>query len=125
MAGRKLGVYMSPALETLVQGREDHDTLSGRLGTVAERYVEIVKRHRPDLTYAEWNVCRDVLNGVWLRDADMIRSIWADIHDSTDDGIGEKWAVDTKALADRIRTMPYAQLVALIEDVETWWAEQR
>jgi hypothetical protein len=122
MSTRKLGVYMSPDLEALVKGREDHDTLSGRLGTVAQRYCEIVRRHKPDLSTAEWNACRDALNGVWLREAAQLSSIWAEIHDADADGLGAKWQIDAKALAARIRQMPYAQMVALVEDVETWWA---
>jgi hypothetical protein len=125
MTARKLGVYMSPDLEALVKGRENHDSLSGRIGTVAERYREIMRRHKPDLTEAEWNACRDALNGVWLRDANSINLIWADIADTDRyDGLGSKWRIDGQALANRIRNMPYAQIVALVEDVETWWAEQ-
>jgi hypothetical protein len=123
MAGRKLGVYMSPAMEAVVKDRESHDTLSGRLGTVAERYLKIVQRHKPTLTEAEWNACRDALNGVWLREAEHLTFVWAEIADSDRlEGLGKKWGIDAQALAERVRAMPYAELVALIESVESWWA---
>jgi hypothetical protein len=77
----------------------------------------------PDLSEAEWNACRDALNGVWLKDAEHLSLIWAEIQDADDDdNLGTKWQIDAKALAARVRKMPYAQIVALVEDVEAWWA---
>lgn len=121
---RKLGVYMSPPLEELVKDREDMNTLSGRLSTVAERYLKIIEAHKPDLTEAEWNACRDALNGVWINDASTIAFAWASIYDADEDGLGEKWGVDAQALAKRVREFDAATLVAFIESLETWWATQ-
>lgn len=102
------------------------DSLSGRLSTVAERYAAILDRHRPDLSEAEWNAVRDALNGVWLRDALSLRSIWAEIADADRlDGLGRKWGIDAQALAVRVRDMDTATLVALVEAVESWWGAER
>ena len=123
---RKLGVYMSKPLEALIQGRDGLDeSLSGRLSTVAERYALIVEKHKPDMSEAEWNACRDALNGVWLRDALSLSAIWAEIYDADAlNGLGAKWGIDAKALAHRVRDMNAAEKVALVEAVENWWSDQ-
>jgi hypothetical protein len=123
---RRTSLYLSEPLEAILAGRQDQDSLSGRLTTVAERYAAIVSAHRPQLSEAEWNACRDALNGVWLRDVLSVRAIWAEIADADRiDGLGDKWSIDGQALAARIRDMPLAAQVALVEAVETWWAAQR
>ncbi len=123
MTKRKLSVYPSPDVEALIQGRDGMDTLSGRLGAVAARYRAIINAHKPDLAEAEWDYCRDSLNGVWLMDELSIESVWVNLHDSADDGLGEKWGVDGRALAENVRRMSKASLVALVECVEDWWAK--
>lgn len=122
---RKLGVYMSEPLERLVKDREAQDSLSGRLSTAADRYLEICDRHKPELSEAEWNACRDALNGCWMADTMSVESVWASIYDADRlDGLGKKWGIDAKALAIRIRDMPLVEKIALIEAVESWWAKQ-
>lgn len=121
---RKLGIYMSEPLEALISGRQEMDSLSGRLSTVAERYAWIIEEHKPELTEAEWNACRDSLNGTFLKDMFTLKLVWANVDDADDDGLGEKWGIDAKALARRIREMKPAELVSLVESVEAWWAEQ-
>lgn len=122
---RKAGIYITEQLATLISGRENHDSLSGRISTIAERYGWIIDKHKPELTEPEWNACRDALNGVWLRDTDMLRMVWAEIADADKiNGLGAKWEVDAQALSQRIRDMTPAETVALVEAVEAWWAEQ-
>lgn len=126
MAARKAGLYITPPIAALLEGRKERDTLAGRLSTVAERYQMVIDGHRPTLTEAEWNACRDALNSYWMGDADSIKLIWATIADADHiDGLGAKWKIDAQSLSSRIRQMTPAELVALVEAVETWWAGQR
>ncbi|MDX2289795.1 MAG: hypothetical protein NW217_13350 [Hyphomicrobiaceae bacterium] len=123
MPARKAGLYITPPIAALLAAREDQDSLSGRLSTVAERYSAILEAHKPRLSEAEWNACRDALNGVWHGDMMSISLIGAAIADADNhDGLGAKWGVDARALAARVHEMPIAGKVALIEAVETWWA---
>lgn len=125
MPARRATLYITPPIDALLDGRQERDTLAGRLSAVAERYRMIIDGHKPDLTEAEWNACRDALNSYWMGDADSITLIWATIADADRiDGLGKKWGIDAQALSSRIRQMPPAELVALVEAVETWWAGQ-
>ena len=109
----------------MIKGREEHDSLSGRISTICERYSLILEKHKPGLTAAEWNACRDALNGVWLRDTNMVRMIWAEVADADKiDGLGKKWGIDAQALSERIRSMSTVEVIALVEAVEQWWAQR-
>lgn len=122
---RRVGLYLSPPIEAVLKGREERETLSGRIGSVAERYAAIIKAHRPRLTEAEWNACRDALNGRYLGDVDMLPTVvWATIYDAGRlEGLGAQWGIDAQALAQRIQAMPPVEQIALVEAVEQWWAE--
>jgi hypothetical protein len=90
---------------------------------IAARYQEICRRHCPTLTLSEWCAVMDALNGIWLHDTSPLTSIWAEVYDADRlNGLGQKWGVDAKALAQRIREYDYATLVALVDAVERWWA---
>jgi len=123
---RRVGLYLSPPIEAVLKGREERETLSGRIGSVCERYAAIIAAHRPQLSDAEWNACRDALNGTYLGDVEMLPTIvWATIDDADRlEGLGAQWGIDAQALAQRIRAMPRAELIALVEAVEQWWTEK-
>lgn len=128
MAERKLGVWMSEPLEALIHHREDQLSLSQRLSAVADRYRYICEEMCPDLTEAEWNALRDVLNGYWLLGDTRLglSGIPLSIEDGDRyDGLGAKWAIDAKALADKVDAMDAGTRIALVEAVERWWAETR
>lgn len=123
MTVRKAGLYLSPPIAALLEGRDE--PLSARIATVAERYTHVVAGHAPDLTEAEWNACRDALNGYWMGDVDSLRLAWATIDDAGRiDGLGAKWRVDAAALAARVRAFDSATLIAFAEAIERWWAAQ-
>lgn len=96
------------------------------LTTIVERYSEIVRRQKTDLSSGEWNLIRDTMNAscYWDRpDAVMILPIA--VRDSIAiDKTGEKWDVDGQALVDKLSRMDYAALVSIVESVEAWWREQ-
>lgn len=128
MAERKLGVWMSEPLEALIHHRDDQLSLSQRLSAVADRYRYICDEMKPELSEAEWNALRDVLNGYWLlSDARLglsgiaINIIDGDLYDN----LGAKWGIDAKALAAKVDAMDAGTTVALVEAVEKWWAETR
>lgn len=125
---KKTTIYLS---NTLMRAVGPHGTfgpsLSGRLATIAERYMEIIERARPkDLTKAEWCVILDANNGTFegLGSARLGSMMWANVHDAIDDGIGPKWGLtdaQVRDLARRMQAYPHATQVAIVEAVEQFW----
>lgn len=123
--GKKATVYLADsALEVIGKG----ENLSGRINSICTRYGAIIGKDCPALAVAEWMMICDILNATVLdcdsRDADPARFLWADISESGKlDGMAEKWEIDTEALSQQVRDMPYSQQVAIIEVVSRFWAD--
>lgn len=131
---RRLSLYVGPPLRALLDERggesEAHGSpagggVSGIVNTVADRYRECLRRSVPVLTEAEWMAVADALNGVWLAgDASHLAVVWAEIEDTDRlNGLGAKWGIDALALARRLRELPYAGLLAVVDVVERLWQD--
>lgn len=123
---KRFTVHLPPkALEAL--GKDDMIGLSGRITEVAMRYRALLDDAMPTLTENQWSAICDVLNGTWLicedieRRGDPVRTTWASIADSAEDGVAEKWNIDPLALAATLRGMPYASQAAVAEVVRRFW----
>lgn len=95
------------------------------VNTVIDRYQEVVARSIPELSESEWMACADALDGIALwRDAGHPAMVWAKVEgaDQLSD-LGAKWGIDAPALVARLRALPYAQSVALVDVVERLWAD--
>jgi hypothetical protein len=63
----------------------------------------------------------DALNGTIL-DEHFWQGLWAEVYDADRlNGLGEKWEIDAKALAGRIRDSSPGAKLALAEAVEEFW----
>jgi hypothetical protein len=122
---KKTGIYIGDGLRAALEGRlTDDASLSAAVNDVAARYAEIVRQNRPTLSPAAWLAVCDALNGIWLRDSGSLRLAWAEIADADRlHGLGAKWGVDAKALAEAVRDLDYAGLIALVDTVERFWAD--
>jgi Arc/MetJ-type ribon-helix-helix transcriptional regulator len=111
----------------------DHDReylRSDVIRAAIARYYECCRRHLAmlGLTREELALCCDALNGVWLTaDADsgaaQLAVIWAGIADAIRlDGLAKKHGVDSEKLLARLQAATYADLVALVDFVERFWA---
>lgn len=124
---KKTTIYLSdPLLQAVGPYGEDGPSLSGRLATIGERYLEILKRARPELTKAEWCVILDANNGTFegLGTAQLGPMMWANVADSIEDGIGPKWGLTDEQVADlarRMQAMPHAAQVSIVEAAEQFW----
>jgi hypothetical protein len=127
----RIHVYLGEPLRRLLDARATEEagyTASSLVNTVADRYQEMVRRSMPALSEREWMACADALNGVWLSsDAGgaslTLATVWAEIADADRlNGLGEKWGIDAQALARRLREAPYAEVVAVVDVVETLWS---
>lgn len=100
---------------------------SGRVNQALDRYAELLRRERIEklFTEAEWSALRDMLNGTISEPASLIRGSlaqgWAD---AQADGIAQKWGVATSDMQVRLRELSFAQELAVVEAVESWWRAQ-
>lgn len=124
--GKRFSIYAQEPLRSLLAATDRGSaggcgSRSGRIGTIAERYAEIVARAMPTLTEAEWLSIVDTNNGTIL---DLVGV--QGLHWNLDDYAAEqasKWGVDVHALVKRIAAMPYASKVAIAEVVDRFWAK--
>lgn len=122
---QKFSIYAGPPIAAALAATKDNEAdgnRSGRLNTVAERYLGIVQDElrRIELTAAEWCCIMDVLNGTWLLGDHMVASIGAEIADAPE--MDEKWEVNTATLARKVSGLTWAAKAAIIEAAERFWA---
>lgn len=125
---KKRNIYIGPALGQLIDERagDGARSVSGVINACADRYLETVRRHIPDLKAEEWMLIFDALNGVWAGDAIAlaIQSLPLGISDAlTLDGLADKWEVDGPALLSRLEAMDWCQRLAVIDTAERFWAD--
>ncbi len=123
---KTISYYVSPSTESAIRSRMTgaDASASGALERILDRYGEIMRREQPQLTEAEWNLMRDVLNGCWLSPARSCA--WIDIEAEDGirlNGLDAKWEVDGPALVAKLRALTFAQRVAIVDAVEIWWAQ--
>ncbi|MBA2720762.1 MAG: hypothetical protein H0U52_16205 [Chloroflexi bacterium] len=106
------------------------DAIRGALN----RYYETCRRHlaRLGLSRSELGLVCEVLNGGMLGWSDdrsaALTVVWAEIADAVQlhPGYGKQWDLSDDAvndLARRLQAAPYADLVALVDFVERFWAD--
>lgn len=115
---RRATVYLTAtSTETLGDG-----PLSTSLNRAIDRYREILRRARVDLTYAERDAVRDALRGWAAEPAAMIAGGPAlEVMDAIEDGLAERHGVDGRALIEKLRALTFEQEVALVDSVERYW----
>ena len=116
---KRTTIYLTDRAEAVLAGG---DSLSGSINRLADRYYEIMRRSRIDLTPAELDAVRDALNG-WLAEpaATIAGGPALEIEDALPDGLTDKWSIDGPALVAKMRALTYAQEVALVDAVEQYW----
>lgn len=99
----------------------------GDMARALARYREIVLRSRPRLTPAEWRLICDACNGVWLTADSSAALAVTGIPYEVADGIrlsalDRKHGVEGAPLVAKLTAMPFADLAAVAEVVERFWA---
>ena len=119
MADNKFSIYAGPPIQAALAHLQDGASRSGRLNTIAERYLEIVKRSTPALALGEWYALVDNLNGTLLAEVLTVRGIALNVADEPE--LADKWGIDHAALVRRLSGMAFPELVAIAEVVERFW----
>ena len=101
--------------------------MSHRLDQIADRYMEILRRTRlPEFTEAELQLLRDATSGSFYEPAFQIAHLDHGIADAIEfDELDRKWEVDGEVLLAKLRALTFVQEVALLEQIEAWWAQTR
>jgi hypothetical protein len=116
----------APDVNLAVNWNGGGQSYSGRLAQISDRYIEILRHNPPpQMSEAEMNAVCDALNGTLLQPAAMIEgAIELEISDAMPE-LAQKWSIDKEALLKKLRSMNFAQSVALLEAVEKYWANIR
>lgn len=107
---RRPSIYLSPPLERVVDNLGERHTLSQRLATIAERY-ELTCSQPPELTETERQLISTTLSGSLVEPL-LIKHLDSELEDSDAGDPSE-----IRDLAARVRTMSYADRVAMIESL--------
>ncbi len=121
MADNRATIYIGPPLQAALAG---HENRSGRINTIADRYLAILRYDMPELAEADWNAICDVCNGWLATPADDARHLWMEVEDAAEGGLGEKWGIDARALAIVLKGMSVGQRMAVLEVAERFWASE-
>lgn len=118
----KMSIYAGEPLAGVLVGFEDNR--SARINAVADAYRIFVADNTPAFTEGEWMALIDVVNGSWVGDIANLRLTWASMADAGEDGIGEKWGIDTDAFAKVLRRMSDSAWLATREIIARFWNAQ-
>ena len=125
---KRTSIYLPVHTQAVLKSYGEGST-SGTITGLIDRYQTITADAMPSLTEAEWSLICDALNGcgVWISTGgpDPFLMLWAEIYDSEQDGLGEKWGVDVQALARRLRELPLAGRAAVWDVAARFWAHPK
>lgn len=106
---KKSSVYFAGPLLAITENRPESESASGRLNAVAERYLEICKRHSITLTDEEKNILGNCLSGSLVEPL-LIRHLADEVDDSEFADTQE-----AKALVKKLKKYTFSELVAVVE----------
>lgn len=102
--------------------------LRQRIAAIIDRYGHIVDQHCPSFSRAEWMLVLDACNGweSWSQAGQtLMTGIALEVYDHARiNGAGEKWSLSERQVADlvaRLRELPAAETMAVIERIERFW----
>lgn len=117
MAEKRPSIYLNPPLEKVKAALKDGQSLSQRLGQIAERYA-LACSQIPALSDSDRNILSNVLSGSMIEPL-LIKHLDSEIEDAAGANVVLD-SVDQSALNDlaaRVREMSYAERIALIESL--------
>lgn len=121
----KTSLYLGEELkQALEERRGAASSTSALLNTMGDRYRQICQHCAPRLSPEAWGLLFDVLNGIWLAPAELaVLGIPHEVSDAIElNELDRKWGVDGARLLERLRQADYAELVAIADAAERFWA---
>lgn len=115
---KRSSIWLQPEAKQVLE--KSGKSLAEAANKVLPRYDMIVERARLPFSESEWNALRDCLNGCWL--SPFIRgSIAADLEDTLEDGLAEKWGIDGDLLLSKLQGLSLPDEIATAELIERYW----
>ena len=115
----KRSVYLGDPIKTLLEAVGE-ENVSGVLNAAVARYLEVCKRHKPDLSKQEFMA---VAGAVWSTDTQSFdpRRLWANVEDALRfEGLAQTVdGFDGPALVAKLQAMDYAQALAVLHEAES------
>lgn len=129
MAVDKISISLMPEVAARIAKRHERGDAGNRSFAIAKqlnRYFDMIdhcKRElRSMLSDKECALILDAFNGTAFMDTVSIRYAWHEIADAIDmDRLDHKWEVDGKALVDKLQSLSFGHLIALVDSTEIWW----
>ncbi len=126
MPVEKFNISLQPETVAEIDARNSGENRSGTISKMLSRYLYTLadsrRRLREMLSDAEMSLILDTLNGTGFFDEHAPIFIDAEISDAISlDHLDEKWSVDGPALIAKLRTLSYADKLAIVDASERWW----
>jgi len=128
----QIKIRPGPPLKAALRATAGDEFPTGRVNSIAERYLTMVEAARPAFSGAEWLAIFDANNGAGsfdelLSESDRHVPEWLCLAANVADTprLGEKWAVDQRALARALNALPEAAKIAVLETVQRFWAHHQ
>ncbi len=109
---KKTPIYFGPPLAILTEKEKNTMEVSGKLNRAAERYLEIMKRHRVELTDPERQCLLKVCEAGYLAPYEI-----TELADDVRDGQFDIDGLNKDALIAKLEAASFANLVAIVEDL--------
>lgn len=106
----KTRIYFGPPLAHLTQAETNTMTVSGKINRTAERYLEMMRCHGLELSTAE-SACIAHVCGLGFMSPEEIRELPFEVRQTEFECEG----LDKEALATRLESASFADLVAVVE----------
>ena len=118
----KTSIYLNDETLESINSRCGKDgSRSETIARLIARLEDILKRHRPKLSDAEWALLSEALGGI-VFEPTSIRYVWARVEDAiSENALGDKHGVDGRALVEKLRSLDHAGLVAIVDEAERHW----
>ena len=125
---KQISITLPETLLSQIESRVDscgpYDNRSQLIAECLDRYLRAIDSAKKNLlgmmSDAELNYIMDCNNGT-IYTASTVTLIYANIEDSQEDGLSEKWEVDGKSLAAKIRDLDYIHCAALVDAIGKFW----
>jgi hypothetical protein len=109
---KKTSIYLDPDTQAILAAREvGPGTRSEVIRVCIERYAEICRREKPELSGSEWKAVFAALDDRWLAAGHSPIHVPATVADA-----------GHKVLGKKLGEMFFAELVAVVDEAEQHWA---
>lgn len=120
---RKLSIYVGSGIQAAFAAIIENDELtgfnrSGRLNSIAERYMTMIDAAMPKLAAAEWLA---IFDANITTESPATAHAHANLWDYPYTELGKKWDIDARELVSRLEDLPLASRLAVAEVIDRWW----